>query len=111
MNLPPQAQTLYIHLCMAADDEGMLSDAMGVMRHCRARYYDLERLKSCGYIRIFDSGVVFITHWYIHNRIRKDRFKPSIFKKERILVSEMKPEGYPNFSEKFLEDQTNFKND
>ncbi|MBR1383337.1 MAG: hypothetical protein IJ555_05935, partial [Ruminococcus sp.] len=48
--------------------------------------------KLCGvaFIIPFDSGVIVIRHWHIHNTLRKDRAKMTVFKDERqqIIIDE-----------------------
>ena len=44
------------------------------------------------FILPFDSGVVVIKHWKIHNYIRNDRYKETVYKDERALL-EVKENG------------------
>lgn len=37
---------------------------------------------------VFESGVIVIKHWKLHNTIRNDRFKPTDYTGERALITE-----------------------
>jgi hypothetical protein len=39
------------------------------------------------YVLVFESGVLVIKHWKIHNYIQSDRFKPTLYKEERALLA------------------------
>ena len=82
-DLPFSSQSLYVHLAMNADDEGFLNNAKKIQRMIGATENDLQCLIEQGYIIQFDSGVMVITHWKIHNYIRNDRFKETIFQTEK----------------------------
>jgi hypothetical protein len=53
---------------------------------------DLKVLILKRFILPFDSGVVVIKHWKIHNYIRNDRYKETVYKDERALL-EVKENG------------------
>lgn len=99
LSLTARAQTLYIALLMEADDEGIVANPENVRLSHRARKGDLALLEEKGYIFFFSSGKLFITHWWTHNTIRKDRFVPSIHRVEAdyIRYSDPRPVGYPEF--------------
>ena len=52
------------------------------MRMIGASQNELELLLAKRYLLAFDSGVVVIKHWKIHNYIQKDRFKGTLYKEE-----------------------------
>ena len=72
--LTPTLQALYLHLIMNADDDGFVTNPKGVARSLGYKLETLRRLVDTGYIIEFESGVVVISHWLIHNQIRKDRY-------------------------------------
>ena len=88
--LPFSAQTLYFHLGMEADDDGLLNNANRIRRVICAGEADVQLLEKNGYIIIFESGIVAIRHWKIHNLIKGDRYNPGIFvsEKERLLLED-----------------------
>lgn len=77
------SQALYVKLLLSADDEGFVSNSRMFVK----RQSVLDELIECGFVYRFDSGVLLIRHWYVHNRIRKDTFKPTIHIKEKALVT------------------------
>lgn len=86
MSLPFSAQAFYTHLAMRADDDGFVGNAKSILRMVGASEDDFSTLVENGYLRVFDSAVVAVVHWKTHNYIQKDRYKPSIYKKERALM-------------------------
>lgn len=72
--LTPQLQALYLHLNMHADDDGFVSNPKMIIRSIGYRSDALKRLIDRGYLIEFESGVVVISHWLVHNQIRKDRY-------------------------------------
>ena len=78
LDMSGDAQSLYFHLNMYADDDGLISNPKSIRRMMGANEDDLKALVNKGYLILFPDGVVAIAHWRIHNTIRKDRYKPSI---------------------------------
>ncbi|MBQ8321254.1 MAG: hypothetical protein IJX92_02685 [Clostridia bacterium] len=72
--LPTQAQALYLHLNLEADDDGLVGRTSALMRSLRIQKKFLTMLEEQGYIICFDSGIVAITHWHLHNKIRESRY-------------------------------------
>lgn len=86
LDLPLTAQGLFFHLCMRADDDGFVDSPKKIMREVKATKKDFDALKDKRYILVFDSGVILIKHWFIHNTIAKDRYTPTIYTDERSRV-------------------------
>ena len=87
LSMPFSAQALYIHICMFADDEGFINNARMVQRMVGADDSDLATLIRNNFLISFTSGVIVIKHWFIHNQIRGDRRKPTVYKTERSMLS------------------------
>ena len=87
MDMPLSAQALYFHLAIRADDDGFLGNPKMVMRMICASEDDLKLLIAKNFIIAFGSGVIVITHWKMHNYIRTDRYKETIHKDEKELLS------------------------
>lgn len=53
---------------------------------------DLKLLTAKRFILAFDSGVIVIKHWKLHNYIRSDRFKPTMYleEKSQLITKENK---------------------
>ena len=75
MDMPFSTQALYFHLLLRADDDGFIKSPKAIMRFINARDDDMKLLIAKQYVLAFDSGVIVIKHWKIHNYIRSDRYK------------------------------------
>jgi len=83
LDLPSSAQNLYFHLSLNADDEGFVNSPKKIMKYVNSQTEDMELLIENGFVKKFDSGIVVIIHWNLHNYIQKDRFKATIYQKEK----------------------------
>lgn len=92
LDMPLSSQALYFHLNMNADDEGFVNNAKRIQRTIGASDDDLKLLFLKKFILPFDSGVIVIKHWKMHNYISKDRFHKSTYADERELL-EVKENG------------------
>lgn len=82
MGLSASAQALYLHLSMAADDDGFCNQVAVCMFKAHASTSDLEALLANRYLYQFDNGVIVIKHWRMANALRKDRYTPTAFQEE-----------------------------
>lgn len=82
LDMPLSAQALYFHLCMRADDDGFLNNPKKIQRVIGASEKDLEQLVEKRFLISFTTGVVVIKHWRMHNYIKKDRYKPTVYTAE-----------------------------
>lgn len=81
------AQALYFHLGLHADDEGFVSSPKRIVRATGCNEDDLKLLIAKGFVICFNSGIIVIAHWNLHNSIRKDRKKDTFFKTEKALLT------------------------
>lgn len=90
LEMPATAQMLYFHLAMRADDDGFINSPKRIMRMIGSGDDDLKLLIVKRFIIPFESGVVVIKHWKIHNFIQSDRYKETAYleEKSRIRVKE-----------------------
>lgn len=80
LKMPEGSQTLYFHLGMHADDDGVV-EAFSVMRSVGSNEDNLKVLASKGFVKILnDDLVAYIMDWREHNLIRADRKVDSIYK-------------------------------
>lgn len=86
MEMPMSTQCLYFHLLLRADDEGFLQNAKMIMQMTGCKEDDMKLLIAKQYIIPFDTGIIVIRHWKIHNYIQKDRFTPTSCSRERKLL-------------------------
>jgi len=86
LDMPLSTQTLYFHLSMRADDDGFINNPKKIQRMIGASEDDLKLLIAKNFIIPFESGIVVIKHWRIHNYIQKDRYKPTVYEEEKSLL-------------------------
>ena len=86
LDMPLSARCLYFTLGMFADDDGFVNNPKGIMRQCGATEDDMKILLVKKFLLAFDSGVIVIKHWKIHNYIQKDRYKKTKYLEERELL-------------------------
>ena len=104
LDMPLSTQALYFHLSMRADDDGFINNPKKIQRMIGASDDDLRVLVMKRFILPFDSGVVVIKHWKIHNYIRNDRYKETVYQEEKALLelkengayTELSPLGIPD---------------
>ena len=94
-SLTLQAQALYFHLNMVADDDGVVDSPNRIIRGLCPDDDDkaykkqqkelkkgLDELIEKRFLIAFPSGVVVIKHWKMQNQVKKDRYKPSNYQEE-----------------------------
>ena len=86
LDMPLSTQALYFHLSMRADDDGFINNPRKIQRMIGASDDDLKVLVMKRFILPFDSGVVVIKHWRIHNYIRNDRYKETVYQDEKAQL-------------------------
>ena len=94
LDMPMSTQALYFHLSMRADDDGFINNPKRIQRMIGASDDDLKLLIAKSFIIVFESGVVVIKHWKIHNYIQNDRYKPTVYAEEKSLLDVKKNKAY-----------------
>lgn len=87
LDMPLSARCLYFTLGMLADDDGFVNSPKSVMRQTGASTDDINLLIAKKFILPFDSGIIVIKHWRIHNYIQKDRYKESKYIEEKATLT------------------------
>ena len=87
LDMPLSSQALYFHLSMRADDDGFINNPKKIQRMVGASEDDLKVLLAKKFIIAFESGVVVVKHWRIHNYIQNDRYKPTVYREEKALLT------------------------
>lgn len=113
LEMPATAQLLYFHLAMRADDDGFIDKPKAIMRACGGKDDDMRILIARQYILPFDSGVVVVKHWRVHNYIRSDRYIETKYKSEKsqLLLDEDKAyvitdtSGIPSVNQRYTKCQ------
>ena len=86
LDMPLSARCLYFTLGMLADDDGFVNNPKSIMRQAGASLDDMHLLIGKRFILTFDSGIIVIKHWRIHNYIQKDRYKESKYIEEKATL-------------------------
>lgn len=86
LDMPLSSQALYFHLSMRADDDGFINNPKKIQRMIGASDDDLKLLIAKRFIIPFESGIVVIKHWKIHNYIQKDRYRETVYQEEKALL-------------------------
>ena len=87
VDMPANSKVLYFYLMSEADDDGFVSNPRSIMRVIGASNDDMKILIAKQYVISFDSGLIVIKHWKIHNTIRKDTYKPTQHRLEKAMLS------------------------
>ena len=87
-DMPLSAQALYFHINMSADDDGFVNNPKRISRSLGASEDDLKLLIAKRFLISFESGIVAVKHWRMHNTLRKDRYTPTIYIEEKRLIAE-----------------------
>ena len=87
LDMPLSTQALYFHLSMRADDEGFVNNPKKIARMIGADEDSLKLLAAKQFIIPFESGIVVIRHWKIHNYIQKDRLKTTAYTTEKSQLT------------------------
>ena len=82
LEMKPSAQALYFQLVMRADDDGFVNSPKRIARLIGATQKDLDALIEKRFLLFFKSGIVCIKHWRLQNTLRRDRYKPTVYKEE-----------------------------
>ena len=85
LDMPATTQNLYFHMLLEADDDGFINSPKSIMRVIGAKDDDIKVLIPKQFIIPFESGVLVIKHWKIHNYIQKDRYRPSLLPEKALL--------------------------
>ena len=86
LDMPATTRCLYFLLGMVADDDGFVNNPRSIMRQSGSTVDDMNLLIAKRFILTFQSGVVVIKHWCIHNTIQKDRYKETKYLEEKSTL-------------------------
>ena len=87
LDMPLSTQALYFHLNMRADDDGFINNPKRIQRTIGASDDDLKLLLAKRFLICFESGVIVIKHWRMHNTLRKDRYNPTQYQDELSMLN------------------------
>lgn len=94
LDMPSSTQMLYFHLSMNADDDGFVNNPKKIQRMCGASDDDFKLLVAKSFVLLFDSGIIVIKHWKMHNYIQNDRYRPTDYVDEKSMLGLKKNKAY-----------------
>ena len=94
LDMPSNTQMLYFHLSMNADDDGFVNNPKKIQRMCGASDDDFKLLIAKSFVILFESGIIVIKHWKMHNYIQSDRYRPTDYGDEKSMLGIKKNKAY-----------------
>ncbi len=104
LEMPLTTQALYFHLSMRADDDGFVNNPKRILRLIGSSEDDMKVLLAKSFLIPFESGIVVIKHWKMHNYIQKDRYKPTLYTDERNALELTKQGVYETLDTGCIQD-------
>lgn len=86
LDMPLSTQALYFHLGMKADDDGFVGNPKKIVRSVNCTEDDLKLLIAKNFVIAFESGIIVITHWDIHNHIQPSKKRDTLYREERARL-------------------------
>ena len=100
-----EAQALYFHMGMEADDDGFVNNAVSIARSIGTNAKAIEEIVSKRFAIRMDEGLIVIKHWKINNQIRKDTYKPTTDQRHAQLLIVKENGAYTEKSKQISEEQ------
>ena len=94
LDMPMSAQSLYFHINMQADDDGFVGNVKTIKRMIGASDDDLKLLIAKQFLIPFETGIVVIRDWKIHNYIQKDRYTETFYQQEKAQLETVENKQY-----------------
>lgn len=88
LDLSIEARAAYFHLGMHTDDDGFVGNPRTVCRVAGVSPEVVDELAEVGFITLFDSGVLHVSHFSTNNSIRKDRYTPTEHQNEKMALEQ-----------------------
>ena len=107
LDMPATTRCLYFLLGMVADDDGFVNNPRSIMRQSGATLDDMNLLIAKRFVLTFQSGVVVIKHWCIHNTIQKDRYKETKYLEEKAMLALDENKAVSDVYPKCIQDVSN----
>lgn len=104
IDMPLSSQSLYFHLSMRADDDGFINNPKRIQRMIGASDDDFKILIAKKFIITFESGIIVIKHWKMHNYIQTDRYKPTVYKDEKSMLTLKENKAYTLLDTECIQD-------
>ncbi len=94
LELSPECQIYFMHLHLMADDDGFVGNPRRLLRMYGLQEDALCALVQRGYLIGFESGVVAIRCWPLENRVKRDRYTPTVYAEEFASLITDPVKGY-----------------
>lgn len=94
LSMPVSARELYFQVLSDADNDGFVDNPRSLVKMLGASFDDYNLLVFKKFIIEFESGVIVIKHWRIHNLMRMDRYKPTVYQKELAMLDLKENKAY-----------------
>lgn len=94
LDMALSTQALYFHLSMRADDDGFINNPKKICRMIGSSDDEMKVLFAKKFLLGFESGVIVIKHWKMHNYIQKDRYKETNYLDEKSQLREKENNVY-----------------
>lgn len=104
LDMPMSAQVLYFHINMQADDDGFVGNAKTIKRMIGASDDDLKLLIAKQFLIPFETGIVVIRDWKIHNYIQKDRYSETFYQHEKAQLETLGNKQYQRMDTECIQD-------
>lgn len=86
LEMPMSSQALYFHLNLRADDDGFVNNPKKIQRLVGASEDDLKLLIAKSFVIAFESGVIVIKHWRMHNTLSANRYTETTYLEEKSML-------------------------
>lgn len=94
LDMPLSTQALYFHLNMRADDDGFVGNPKKIMRTIGASEDDMKLLIAKNFLITFETGVIVIKHWRIHNTLSTGRYHETSYTAEKDMLKLKRNNAY-----------------
>lgn len=111
LDLSIEARAAYFHLGMHTDDDGFVGNPRTVCRVANVPLEVADELAEAGFITVFDSGVIHVSHFSTNNSIRKDRYTPTEYQNEKMALDQGAGMWQPDGNQTATNEQPNISKD
>lgn len=98
LEMPTSSRLLYYELNWRADDDGFVDRPKTIIKMVGCSEDDLKILLAKSYVLAFESGVIVIRHWRVHNYIRAERYHETPYVQEKALLVDEQGKPYEKVS-------------
>lgn len=103
LDMSKGARALYLELNMNADDDGLLGNIKRIIRGADATAEEYKELLDNRFLIELPSGIVAIKHWWINNKIPKDRYHATKYSEDLSLLTKKSNGSYTECIQKLVQ--------